>query len=109
MASPALRRGGDVRGRGLLQELGERLGESPDRCRRVEAAGASGGASFVGAAAASLVVAEALRMAHGGPRLGIMLWSLAAPDRITAQPGRIYNPPPRIAWTLLRHGAARCR
>jgi hypothetical protein len=50
-----------------------------DECGRVAFAGKSIAVPFVGMTAATLVVAEALRVLHGGPAYGQLKFRLATP------------------------------
>jgi len=56
-----------------------------DACGRVLLAGQSIAVPFVGAAASALVVAEALRLLHGGPRFADLKLRLAQPEKVFAQ------------------------
>ena len=56
-----------------------------DECGRVVLAGKSVAVPFVGAAAASLVVAEAVRILHGGPAYSDIRLSLGAPAKRLAR------------------------
>jgi molybdopterin/thiamine biosynthesis adenylyltransferase len=60
-----------------------RLGK--DDCGRFDLAGKSVAVPFVGVAAGSLVVAEALRLLHGGPAFADIKLSLGRPDKLTAR------------------------
>lgn len=76
-----------------LEKLRERLAhENPayrslgrDECGRSELAGKSVAVPFVGAAAASLVLAEAIRLLHGGPAYTDVKFALSAPSARSAQ------------------------
>lgn len=71
-------------------------------CGHVEVAGVSVAAPFVGAAAAALVIAEALRMAHGGPCFGSAAWRLASPQSLAACPAGHYGKSqPRLRYAQL--------
>jgi hypothetical protein len=56
-----------------------------DECGRVLLAGKSVAVPFVGAAAASLVVAEAVRLLHGGPAYSDIRLSLGTPAKFMAR------------------------
>ena len=62
-----------------------------DECGRVLLAGKSVAVPFVGAAAASLVVAEAVRLLHGGPAYSDIRLSLGAPGKRVARTVRDYG------------------
>ena len=53
---------------------------SKNECGRAELAGKSIAVPFVGVTAATLVVAEALRLLHGGPAYGQLKFRLATPE-----------------------------
>ncbi len=57
-----------------------------ERCGHVDLAGRSVAVPFVGTAAATLVVAEALRALHGGERYASIAWRLSDPDSVQARP-----------------------
>lgn len=63
-----------------------------DECGRVGLAGKSVAVPFVGAAAASFVLAEALRLLHGGPAYADIKFKLSVPDRISTIGGDHYRP-----------------
>jgi hypothetical protein len=62
-----------------------------DECGRYEVAGKSIAVPFVGAVAATLVIAEALRVFHQGPAYSDLKLSLSAIDMRLAKPTRTYN------------------
>ena len=62
-----------------------------DQCGRAELAGKSVAVPFVGAAAATLVVAEALRLLHGGPAYTDIKFGLSDLDRRYARTTRNYR------------------
>ena len=64
----------------MAQENGGYQGLADDECGRVEFAGKSIAVPFVGVTAAALVVAEALRVLHGGPAYGQLKFRLATPE-----------------------------
>jgi hypothetical protein len=64
---------------------------SKDECGRFDLAGKSIAVPFVGAAAASLVVAESIRLLHDGPAYTDMRLALGAPGRRTASTLRHYT------------------
>ncbi len=66
-----------------------RLGK--DDCGRFELAGKSVAVPFVGAAAASLVVAETLRLLHGGPAFTDIKLSLGTPNKRAARVNGSYT------------------
>jgi hypothetical protein len=71
------------------------LEQSGDRCGTVRLAGRSIGAPFVGAVAASLVIAELLRLVMGGPRYELISCHLRNPAARTVVRGRpweAFNP-----------------
>lgn len=55
-----------------------------ERCGLVQLAGRTVGAPFVGALAGSLVVAELVRMANGGPSTSMLDMHLRSPDQVHA-------------------------
>jgi hypothetical protein len=63
-----------------------------DECGRFDLAGQSVAVPFVGAAAATLVVAEVLRLLHGGSSYEAFKFGLAAPAGRTSQKGGTYGP-----------------
>jgi hypothetical protein len=66
-----------------------RLGS--DECGRYELAGKSIAVPFVGAAAACFVIAETLRLFHGGPAYTGLKFSLAAPSKCAAVSSGFYS------------------
>jgi hypothetical protein len=62
-----------------------------DECGRYEVAGKSVAVPFVGAVAASLVIAEAIRVFHQGPAYSDLKLSLSAMDTRLIQPIRSYD------------------
>jgi hypothetical protein len=62
-----------------------------DDCGRYNLAGQSVAVPFVGAAASTLVVAEVLRLLHGGPSYATFRMGLAAPAGRTRQAGGNYT------------------
>jgi len=60
------------------------LGLSKDACGRFDLAGKSVAVPFVGAAAAAIVVAEAIRLLHGGPAYSDMRLRLGTPSERSA-------------------------
>ncbi len=70
-------------------------------CGQVELAGRSVAVPFVGATAASLVLAEALRMRQEGSRCGSLRLQLSAPQHGAARPvagGYTGDNEPNIAY-----------
>lgn len=65
----------------LYREVRERLG-----CGHLELAGRSVAAPFVGAVASAFVVAEVLRVLHGGQRFEALTLSLESPHSAVARP-----------------------
>jgi hypothetical protein len=63
-----------------------------DECGRFDLAGQSVAVPFVGAAASTLVVAEVLRLLHGGSSYATFKLGLAAPGGRTRQTGGAYGP-----------------
>jgi hypothetical protein len=63
-----------------------------DECGRYELAGKSVAVPFVGATAANLVVAEVLRILHGGPAYHDIKLSLGTPGNRTARSFGNYTP-----------------
>jgi hypothetical protein len=65
-------------------------------CGVAEIAGVSVAAAFVGATAAVLVIADVLRLLHGGPDLAVLALDLRTPNRIDAVENtagrRVFNP-----------------
>ena len=72
------------------------LSEREIDCGLLEIAGKSVGAAFVGCAAATLVIGEALRVLVGGPRLEVVSLSLSSPALTRAslneQASAAFNP-----------------
>lgn len=66
----------------------EDLSEADARCGVVQLAGVAVGASFVGAFASTLVVAEVLRPLHGGPSFNMLSANLANLAYVTCSPPR---------------------
>jgi hypothetical protein len=64
----------------LAQENAGYKGVAHDECGRVAFAGKSIAVPFVGVTAATLVVAESLRLLHGGPAYGQLKLRLATPE-----------------------------
>jgi hypothetical protein len=61
------------------------LATGDDECGRYELAGKAVGVPFVGMTAATFVVAETLRLLHGGPAYNGVRMSLGTPDQCHAQ------------------------
>jgi hypothetical protein len=71
----------------LVEELiGEGVAEGDARCGAIEIAGQTVAAAFVGAVAAALVLAEPLRVLHGGLRYEVVSLSLRSPEYIETAP-----------------------
>jgi hypothetical protein len=62
-----------------------------DECGRSELAGKSVAVPFVGAAAATFVLAEAIRMLHGGPAFTDVKFALSTPGGLSARTIRNYT------------------
>lgn len=62
-----------------------------DECGRIQLAGKSVAVPFVGAAAASFVLAETLRLLHGGPAYTDIKFRLSAPGKIWTVGSRNYG------------------
>lgn len=62
-----------------------------DECGRAELAGKSVAVPFVGTTAATLVVAEAIRLLHGGPAYTDIKIRLGSPDKRFAETTRLYR------------------
>jgi hypothetical protein len=62
-----------------------------DVCGRAELAGKSVAVPFVGAIAATLVLAEVLRLLHGGPAYTDIKMALSDSDRLFAETTRNYD------------------
>ena len=75
----------------LARENPVYAGLRTDECGRYELAGKSIALPFVGAAAASFVTAEALRLFHDGPAYTDLKLSLATPGKCAAVPARAYS------------------
>ena len=63
-----------------------------DECGRRDLAGKSVAVPFVGTAAASLVVAEAVRLLHDGPAYFDIKLALGSPAKFFARPNGNYTP-----------------
>jgi len=72
--------------------VGRGENEADARCGVVDVHGASVGAAFVGTLAGALVLADVLRMLHGGPELSLVTVDLADPDHVTASRMRVARP-----------------
>jgi hypothetical protein len=72
------------------------MGDAAARCGLLELAGVTVGAAFVGTTASTVVVADILRLLHGGENYSVIALDLRAPNQITAvlntKPGA--GPPP---------------
>ena len=72
------------------------MDDAAARCGILELAGVTVGAAFVGTIASTLVVADILRLLHGGENYSVIALDLRAPNQLTAvlntQPGA--GPPP---------------
>jgi hypothetical protein len=80
-----------------LVQSGRTQGEA--RCGAIEIAGRTVAAAFVGAVASALVLAEPLRVLHGGRRYGVVSVSLRAPEH--ADVAQISSAPlPIMPFTL---------
>lgn len=62
-----------------------------DECGRYDLAGKSVAVPFVGAVAASFVIAETLRLLHGGPAYTDLKFSLATPSNCAAVSSGLYS------------------
>ncbi|PYS45411.1 MAG: hypothetical protein DMG13_32250 [Acidobacteria bacterium] len=61
-----------------------------DVCGRAQLAGKSVAVAFVGATAATLVLAEAVRLLHDGPAYADIKFALSDPDMRFAETSRCY-------------------
>jgi len=69
--------------------IGRGDNEADARCGVVDVHGASVGAAFVGSLAGALVVADVLRMLHGGPELSVVNVDLADPENVNSVSVRV--------------------
>lgn len=82
----------------LYREVHEKLG-----CGHLELAGRSVAVPFVGAAAGSFVVAEALRLLNGGTRAEMLTLSLESPRSLVVRPAAASERRPRIQAVRAAH------
>jgi len=72
------------------KEIARRVGEGAEanaaRCGMLDIAGVSIGAAFVGAFAAALVIADLLRLLHGGSSFSVLGVDLRHPDHVRSAP-----------------------
>lgn len=86
----------DVQLRGIEHERLARANSAyqsldEDECGRIQLAGKSVAVPFVGAAAASFVLAESLRLLHGGPAYTDLKFRLAFPGELSVIGGDCYR------------------
>jgi hypothetical protein len=82
------------------QELAQRgLTEQQIKCGLLDVAGRTVGAAFVGGVAASLGVAEAIRMLVGGPQFEVLGLSLRSPQFVDAAVNTYEGPPRNPGFT----------
>jgi hypothetical protein len=62
--------------------------ESAARCGMLDIAGVSIGAAFVGALTSTLVIADILRLLHGGPEVAVLALDLRDPEGIRVVPNQ---------------------
>jgi hypothetical protein len=86
------------------QFAGQGMDADQIRCGLLEVAGRTVGAAFVGCVAASLGVAEAIRMLLDGPQFEVISLSLRGPQHVDVA-GNLYAGPPRN--TGYTHAVAR--
>jgi hypothetical protein len=89
-ASPAEQRADIVRRQRIAQESTAYVGLG-DECGRFELAGKAVAVPFVGTAAASFVMAEALRLYHDGPAYADLKLRLATPSDLSANASGTYS------------------
>jgi hypothetical protein len=76
--------------------------ETAARCGMLDIAGVTVGAAFVGTFASTLVVADILRLLHGGDDYSVISVDLRNPTGIQAIPNRAPGEYPALAYTLAR-------
>ena len=76
--------------------------ETAVRCGMVDIAGVTVGAAFVGTIASTLVVADILRLLHGGTSYSVISLDLRSPAGIQAIPNGAPGEYPAAAFTLAR-------
>jgi hypothetical protein len=91
LSSEDLARGQYERKR-MARENAAYLALDHDECGRIGLTGKSVAVPFVGTAAASFVLAEALRLLHGGPAYSDIKFKLSVPDCISTIGGDHYKP-----------------
>jgi ThiF family len=78
--------------------------ETATRCGMLDIAGVTVGAAFVGAFASTLVVADIMRLLHGGNNYSVISIDLRSPSGIQAVPNNEPGEYPAPAYTLARRG-----
>jgi len=76
--------------------------ETAARCGMLDIAGVTVGAAFVGTFASMLVVADTLRLLHGGDDYSVIAVDLRNPTGIQAIPNRALGEYPAPAYTIAR-------
>jgi hypothetical protein len=80
----------------VIRLINDGTAEGDAECGMVDIAGTTAAASFVGAVAAALVLAEPLRLLHGGESYEAISFSLRSPERLeaaraTQQPAPVFG------------------
>ena len=85
-----------------------RVAGGEDRCGVLQAAGEAVGTAFVGATAAVMAIAEAIRPLHGGPSLDVMSVDLRNPTEVhfAIREERSTDWPPHAPARAMREGKA---
>lgn len=85
----------------FAQQVVQGAREADARCGIIELAGKAVGASFVGAVAATLVLAESIRVLHGGPAFNVVGADLGFLDATTSSEAKS-RAMPRIGYISLQ-------
>ena len=86
----------------IARQAGAGLDQSAARCGMLEMAGVTVGAAFVGTFASSIVIADILRLLHGGNNYSVISVDLRNPAGIRAVPNGAPGEYPNLAYTVAR-------
>ena len=78
------------------------LDQSTARCGMLDIAGVTVGAAFVGTFASSIVIADILRLLHGGKNYSVISVDMRNPPGIHAVPNSAPGEYPNLAYTVAR-------
>lgn len=86
----------------IARQASAGIDETAARCGMLDIAGVTVGAAFVGTFASSIVVADTLRLLHGGNNYSVISVDLRNPSGINAVPNSAPGEYPALAYELAR-------